>query len=199
MFGILKFFMYFCEMKKLFLSIISLVTLSIQAQDTVSVNDIYQIPSENVLSQFVVDLPNMTSSDIKSMVEKWSTQTFPNPNAVTLANNSESVVFEPILVGSYSGTMGVLSEIQVTCNTLIEFKDGKMRVTIVERPSTYVGSSGVVRKIMKDNFTMGIKQFKSKGFYAANYRMLIEGKRLVDNYATTLKNIQTTSVKTNNW
>ncbi len=191
--------MYFCEMKKLFLSIISFVTLSIQAQDTVSVNDIYQIPSENVLSQFVVDLPNMTSSDIKSMVEKWSTQTFANPNAVTLANNSESVVFEPILVSSYSGTMGVPLEIQVTCNTLIEFKDGKMRVTIVERPSTYVGSSGVVRKIMKDNFTMGIKQFKSKGFYAANYRMLIEGKRLVDNYATALKNIQTTSVKTNNW
>jgi hypothetical protein len=191
--------MYFCEMKKLFLSIISLVTLSIQAQDTVSVNDIYQIPSENVLSQFVVDLPNMTSSDIKSMVEKWSTQTFANPNAVTLANNSESVVFEPILVSSYSGAMGVLSEIKVTCNTLIEFKDGKMRVTIVERPSTYVSSSGVVRKIMKDNFTMGIKQFKSKGFYAANYRMLIEGKRLVDNYVTDLKNIQTTSFKTNNW
>jgi len=191
--------MYFCEMKKLFLSIISLVTLSIQAQDTVSVNDIYQIPSENVLSQFVVDLPNMTSSDIKLMVEKWSTQTFPNPNAVTLANNSESVVFEPILVGSYSGGLGVPLEIKVTCNTLIEFKDGRMRVTIVERPSTYVGSSGVVRKIMKDNFTMGIKQFKSKGFYAANYRMLIEGKRLVDNYATALKNIQTTSVKTNNW
>ena len=186
-------------MKKLFLSIISFVTLSIQAQDTVSVNDIYQIPSENVLSQFVVDLPNMTSSDIKSMVEKWSTQTFANPNAVTLANNSESVIFEPILVSSYNGGLGVPLEIQVTCNTLIEFKDGKMRVTIVERPSTYVGSSGVVRKIMKDNFTMGIKQFKSKGFYAANYRMLIEGKRLVDNYVTDLKNIQTTSVKTNNW
>jgi hypothetical protein len=46
---------------------------------------------------------------------------------------------------------------------------------------------------------MGIKQFKSKGFYAANYRMLIEGKRLVDNYVTDLKNIQTTSFKTNNW
>ena len=186
-------------MKKIFLSLISLVTWSIQAQDTVCVTDIYQIPSENVLSQFVVECQGMTSSDIKSMVEKWSTQTFANPNAVTLANNSESVVFEPILVGTYSGSMGVISEIKVTCNTLIEFKDGKMRVTIVERPSTYVGSGGVVSKIMKDNFTMGIKQYKSKGFYAANYRMLIEGKRLVDNYALTLKNIQNTSVKTYNW
>ena len=186
-------------MKKILLSLISFVTLSAQAQDTVTINDIYQIPQENVLSQFVVEYPNMTAGDIKSMVEKWSTQTFANPNVVTLANTSESIVFEPILVGSYSAGMGVIMEMKVTCNTLIEFKDGKMRVTIVERPSTYVSSGGVVRKMMNDYFTMGITQYKSKGIYAPHYRMLMEGKRLVDVYVVQIKGIQNTLTKTNNW
>lgn len=176
-------------MKVLF-SIISVVMISIvtRAQDTITVSDIYQDTETNMLSQFIVDYPNVSASEIKSSIEKWSLTFFANPHAVTLVNTLETMIFEPILVGSSKAGMGVVGEVKVTCNTLFEFQDGKMRVTIVERPSLYSGSSGVYRRILKDSFS-SIKEFRSKGLYASTYNYLQEGIRLVDNYALALKSI----------
>ena len=169
-------------MKKIIFALIAMFSINVQAQDVITLNDIYQSPQEKILSQFVVEYPNKTASEIKTMVEQWSLKMFVNPNAVTVANTTESIVFKPILTGSYSAGMGVVMEVKVTCNTQIEFKDGKMRVTITEVPSTYVSSYGVSNRTMADMFTNGITEYKSKGMYAPNYRMLAQGKSLVNGY-----------------
>jgi len=187
-------------MNKSFLtSFLVLSSFYSQAQDTISIQDIYQIPEQNILAQFVVEFEGMSSQQIKSSVENWSSHFFANPNAVTISNTTETVVFEPILMGSYNAGFGVIAEVKVTCNTLFEFKDGKARVTIMERPSTYVSQSGVIRTIMKDFFTMGMTEFRSKGMYAPYYRRMTEGKRLVDDYVTQIKNIKIVITQTNDW
>jgi hypothetical protein len=185
--------------KSFFTSILVLSSFYSQAQDTISLQDIYQIPEQNILAQFVVEFDGMSAQQIKLSVENWSSLFFANPNVVTISNTIETIVFEPILVGSYNAGFGVVDEFKVTCNTLFEFKDGKARVTIMERPSRYVSQSGVIRTIMKDYFTMGITEFRSKGIYAPYYRRMTEGKLLVDDYVTQIKNIKTVITQTNDW
>jgi hypothetical protein len=84
--------------------------------------------------------------------------------------------------------MGLILEVKVTCKTVFEFKDGRMRVTIIEQPSLYTSSSGVANRMLKDSFNK-IQEFKSKGMYAPTYNFLIEGKTLVDNYVHQIKGI----------
>lgn len=178
-------------MKQYFYILIFLISSTptcLKGQEVITINDVYQIPSENVLSQFVVEFPNINALTIKSSVEKWSHTFFLNPKEVTLINTPESMIFLPILKGGFKAGMGLILEVKVTCKTVFEFKDGRMRVTIIEQPSLYTSSSGVAYRMLKDNFNK-IQEFKSKGMYAPTYNQLIEGKTLVDNYVNQIKGI----------
>lgn len=168
--------------------LITSIPICLKGQEVITINDIYQIPSENVLSQFVVEFPNINAARIKSSVEKWSHTFFVNPKEVTLINIAESMIFLPILKGDFKAGMGLTLEVKVTCKTVFEFRDGRMRVSIIEQPSLYTSSSGVANRMLKDNFNK-IQEFKSKGVYAMTYNQLIEGKTLVEDYVNEIKRI----------
>jgi hypothetical protein len=191
-------------MKKHFYILIFLFLLTstpnyLKGQEVMTINDIYQIPSENILSQFVVEFPNINAASIKYSVEKWSHTFFVNPKEVTLVNSPESMIFLPILSGHFKAGMGLILEVKVTCKTVFEFRDGRMRVTITEQPSLYTSGSGVTSGMLKDNFDK-IQEFKPKGIFAPTYNQLIEGKTIVGNYIAQIKGIAISEEsKSDNW
>lgn len=178
-------------MKKTVLTLAMVLGLSsyTKAQDTIKITDIYQSPSELIIEQFVVDYPGMSVEQIKSMVNKWALKIFNNPEVVTIGTTSESVVYKPLLKGTYNCGMGMYQEFKITCHTLIEFKDGKMRVTITEAASQYVTQYGISNVVRADYFK-NKSEFKSTGMNAPFYRLLLEGKIVTNNYINSIKNIQ---------
>jgi hypothetical protein len=166
-----------------------LMTLTAAAQEVITINDIYQNPSEMIIEQFVVEYPGMNAEQIKNMVNKWALKAFVNTEAVTIGSTTESVVFKPLLKGFYSVNSLNSLEYKITCHTLMEFKDGKMRVTVTEFPSTYAtqyGSGSIVRA----DYFKSKSEYKPTGMYAPYYRMLSQGKELVASYINGIKTIQ---------
>lgn len=190
-------------MKNLFLSM-CMVALSTMGfgQEVVKRSELYQDPTDNLLSQFVIDVEGKTSSELKSSVELWASSIFNNTDAVTVANGENYVVYKPLTTISYNAGMGAIAEGKMYMHTKFEFKDSKIRVTIVEHESVYTSQYGTTSRITWPS-KMGSREIpdeiKNKGMWKATYRYYVKAISKKDEWVNNIKNINFTSSYTSDW
>lgn len=189
-------------MKKLILSItIGLLSIfNANAQDVVNLTDVYQDPSTQTIAQFVVDYEGVSAKEIKSSVEQWAASTFVDVREVEMANGEDYIVYKPLLTYNY-WAMGMPIEGRVTPETKFQFKDGKMRVTIIEVDSRYVGDYGVSYSSTSDQFTTlrgKVDQIKAKGLQKQQYNRITAAIGESESWIETIKSIEIKSYEDSN-
>jgi hypothetical protein len=145
-----------------------LISICAVAQESVKRTDLYDDPSTFQLAQFIVEYPELTASEAKAKVDLWATGVFNNVEAVTTASGDDFVVYNPLFT-FYITAMGTPIERKLTIQSKFEFKDARMRVTLVELPSVYTG--GPSSHIWPSN---AADEMKNKGMNKMNYRSMME-------------------------
>ena len=191
-------------MKKVVMTLAAVALgFTMSAQDVVKKTDVYENPDQNLIAQFVVDYEGFSAADIKAAVEQWAATTFNDVRAVEIANGESYIVYKPLLTYMYPAAMAIPVEGKITAETKLEFKDGKMRVTITEVDSRYVTDYGIVYSTTKDQFKTlqgDVDEIPNKGLVKVNYRRINAAIEMNNSWILTLKSIKINSYASNsNW
>jgi len=179
-----------------------MMTKTATAQESIKLTDIYENYGDYTLRQFVVDFEGVSSDEIKSSVDLWAANIMNNAEHVKVAEGTSFVTYTPLLTGYYDAGFGVKSEHKITVKTTFEFKDGKMRVTLTEQPSTYVGQSGVIKQSTDFAFYNlkyeAKEEILNKGLYKPTYRRAVVAYGLIESYVNNIKSIEVSDTS-NDW
>ena len=189
-------------MKKAVLTLAAIALgFTMNAQEVVKLSEVYQDPSQNLITQFVVDYEGASASEIKSSVEQWAASAFVDVRAVEMANGENYIVYKPLLTYTYSAQMMIPVEGKITAETKLEFKDGKMRVTITEVDSRYITDYGPVYSTTKDQFKTlkgNVDEIVNKGMYKQTYRRINAAILTNAEWAARINSIEVTSYTSTN-
>ena len=189
-------------MKKLILTLAAVALgFTMNAQEIVKLSEVYQDPSQNLITQFVVDYEGASASEIKSSVEQWAASAFVDVRAVEMANGENYIVYKPLLTYTYSAQMMIPVEGKITAETRLEFKDSKMRVTITEVDSRYITDYGSVYSTTKDQFKTlkgNVDEIANKGMYKQTYRRINAAILTNAEWAARINSIEVTSYTSTN-
>ena len=181
------------------MSVLSTMGIS---QEVVKRSELYQDPTTNLLSQFVIDVEGKTSSELKTIVELWASSVFNNTDEVTVANGENYVVYKPLTTISYNAGMGAIAEGKMYMHTKFEFKDSKVRVTITEHESVYTSQYGTTSRITWPSHVGNREipsEIKNKGMWKATYRYYSKAVGERDKWDNEIKNINFNSSPTSDW
>ena len=161
-------------------------------QEVVKRSEFYQDPSIDLLAQFVIDVEGKSVSELKSSVELWAASAFVNTKEVTVAEGDNYIVYKPLLTYTYDSGLGVYQNQKITAHTKFEFKESKVRVTIIEHESLYIGKYTVKRTSWPTG-GMWKDEYPNKGVWKANYRMMVGAIEEKNDWVNQIKNINFSS------
>jgi len=177
-------------MKKLFLTMgLAAISAIGIGQEVVKRSDLYQDPSTYLLSQFVIEVEGKTASELKNNVELWASSAFVNTNEVIVAEGDNYIVYKPLLI-FYHNAGGLLGQFKnkFTIHTKFEFKENRVRVTLIDMESTYVtpGHPTVSRRIWESNWG---EEIKNKGMWKPSFRQMKAAIDKRNNWIRTIEGI----------
>ena len=150
------------------------------AQEVVTVDDIYEEPSELRLYSRIISFDsNTTAKEIKMKFKNWAGVRFVNLSKVLVSETESQVVLN--YIDEYVYSMGLAGNLSVGnyYKMVAQFKDGKMRVVVFDDGNTYVpasqGAPSVpARSSHYANYFKNRKEWKNKGmFQKPIYRRII--------------------------
>lgn len=122
-------------MKKILMVAITLIaSVSVFAQEnkTFTIDSLYQNKSEMILYSKVIEFPGKNKSEILNGVKNWASVNFVSLKEVLVSESEDQIVLNYITKSFYVKTLGMTTVCDWYVRLVIEFKDGKVRVTFID-------------------------------------------------------------------
>jgi hypothetical protein len=170
----------------------------VQAQnefrDTITVNDIFDIPEKNIANQKVIELDSAVSiNDLMLKASNWAGKTFNNSEKVITSKTENQIIID------YNTKIFFGWKIRI----ILEFKSGKIRYSFIDNGNLYrnVMSSPVSEGTMRIQDYFERKGYIKKTGYWEKYRYsgVVEWKSDIIMTAKSLESALKDKNTSENW
>ena len=112
--------------------LIASVTVFAQENKTFTIDSLYQNKSEMILYSKVIEFPGKSKTEILNGVKNWASVNFVNLKEVLVSESQDQIVLNYLTKSFYTKTLGMTNVCDWYIRLIIEFKDGKSRVTFID-------------------------------------------------------------------
>lgn len=170
-----------------------------QESKSFTIDSLYQNKSDMIIYSKVIEFPGKTKSEILNGVKNWASVNFVSLKEVLVSESDDQLVLNYITKSFYIKTLGMRSDLSWYVRLVVEFKDGKARVTFIDdgnafwpgnqyAPATQARSYKLQMYFKKeDNLPTkatynGLVEFKNNVVYTCSSIKLDEMKKNKDNW-----------------
>jgi hypothetical protein len=177
-----------------------IASVSVFAQEkTFTIDSLYQNKSEMIIYSKVIEFPGKTKSEILNGIKNWASVNFVSLKEVLVSETDDQIVLNYLTKSFYIKTFGMRSDLSWYVRLVIEFKDGKARVTFMDDGNAFWPGSQYAPAVQARSYKLEMYFRKEDNLPTkATYNGLIEFK---NNVLSTCSSIKLDELKKNkdNW
>lgn len=117
----------------------NLTCISSNAQNSLTIDSIYENPSELLLRTKKIELDtNLNIQPLKQLFKKWIVMNFKDINSILELETDDQITIKFIMAYSYTGYMGMIATTENYYKLTALFKKGKIRFLLFDAGNAYI-------------------------------------------------------------